>query len=160
LKSLKLKQKNIKVLVVDDEEDFANTLAQRLKLRDLKVDTAYDGEQALSKLKEVEHDVIVLDLKMPGMHGMEVLREIKKDYPDIQVIVITGHGTERAEEEARRRGGFDYLQKPADSDTLERRIKAAFKENVEEPCSIDLSEEGDLVPAWEKLKDNNNDYYQ
>jgi DNA-binding NtrC family response regulator len=106
LKSLKLKQKNIKVLVVDDEEDFANTLAQRLKLRDLKVDTAYDGEQALSKLKEVEHDVIVLDLKMPGMHGMEVLREIKKDYPDIQVIVITGHGTERDEEEAKTEDGL------------------------------------------------------
>lgn len=123
-----MKQENIKVLVVDDEEDFANTLAQRLKLRDLKVDTAYDGEQALSKLKEMEHDVIVLDLKMPGMHGMEVLQEIKKDYPDIQVIVLTGHGTDKEEEEARRLGGFDFLQKPADIDTLERRIKAAFKE--------------------------------
>ncbi len=76
-----MKQKDIKVLVVDDEKDFANTLAQRLKLRDLKVRTAYDGEQALSKLKEEEHDVIVLDLKMPGMHGMEVLQEIKKAYP-------------------------------------------------------------------------------
>jgi DNA-binding NtrC family response regulator len=123
-----MKQKDIKVLLVDDEVAFANTLAQRLKMRDFKVGTAYDGEQALLKLKEEKPDVIVLDLKLPGMQGMDVLKEIKRVYPDIQVIVQTGHGTDKDEEEVKRLGGFDFLKKPADIDHLEHKIKAAFKE--------------------------------
>ena len=130
-----MKQKDIRVLVIDDEKDFANTLAQRLKLRNLKVNTAYDGEQALIKLKGEEQDVVVLDLKMPGMHGMEVLQEIKKTYPNMQVIVLTGHGTEADEEEVKRLGGFSFLNKPADIDTLEYKIKAAFKEKVDRTLS-------------------------
>ena len=126
-----MKKKDIKVLVIDDEKDFANTLAQRLKLRNLKVNTANDGEEALVKLKEEEQDVIVLDLKMPGMHGMEVLREVKKSYPNIQVIVLTGHGNDQDEEEVKRLGGFGFLNKPADIDTLEYKIKAAFKKKVD-----------------------------
>lgn len=134
-----MKRKDIKVLIVDDEVAFANTLAQRLQIRDLKVSTAYNGEQALSKLKEEESDVIVLDLKMPGMHGMEVLQEIKKVYPNIQVIMLTGHGTDKEEEEARKLGGFDFLKKPADIDTLEHKIKAAFKEKMERTINQNLS---------------------
>ena len=126
-----MEQKDIKVLIVDDEVALANTLAQRLQMRDLKVGTAYDGEQALAKLNIDKPDVIILDLRMPGMHGMEVLREIKKVSPDIQVIVLTGHGTDKDEEEAKKLGGFDFLKKPADIETLARRIKAAFKEKCE-----------------------------
>ena len=128
---MKHKDKDIKILIVDDEIAFANTLAQRLQMRGLKVGIAYDGEQALSKLKEDELDVIVLDLKMPGMGGMEVLQEIKKAYPNIQVIMLTGHGTDKDEEQARKLGGFDFLNKPVDIDTLEQKIKAAFKEKIE-----------------------------
>jgi DNA-binding NtrC family response regulator len=123
-----LQQKDIKVLLIDDEVAFVNTLAQRLIIRDIKVSTAYDGEQALSKLLTETTDVIILDLNMPGMHGMEVLQEIKKAHPDIQVIVLTGHGTDKDEDEAKRLGGFDFLKKPVDIETLERKIKAAFKE--------------------------------
>lgn len=123
-----MKREDIKVLIVDDEVALANTLAQRLQMRDLKVVTAHDGEQALSKLKADKPDVIVLDLRMPGMHGMEVLQEIKKASPDIQVIILTAHGTDKDEEEARRLGGFDFLKKPADIETLAHKIKAAFKE--------------------------------
>lgn len=126
-----MKKKEIKVLIVDDEKDFANTLAQRLKLRHLKVCIAFNGEQALTKLKEEEQDVIVLDLQMPEMHGMEVLKKIKKTYPNIQVIVLTGHGTDKDEEEVRELGGFDFLNKPADIDTLEYKIKSAFKQKAE-----------------------------
>ncbi|HZV46735.1 MAG TPA: response regulator [Thermodesulfovibrionales bacterium] len=126
-----MEQKDIKVLIVDDEVALANTLAQRLQMRDLKVGTAYDGEQALAKLKIDKPDVIILDMRMPGMHGMEVLREIKKVSPDIQVIVLTGHGTDKDEEEAKRLGGFDFLKKPADIETLARKIKAAFQEKCE-----------------------------
>jgi len=123
-----LPQKDIKVLLIDDEVAFVNTLAQRLIIRDIKVNTAYDGEQALSKLLTEKTDVIILDLNMPGMHGMEVLREIKKAHPDIQVIVLTGHGTDKDEDEVKRFGGFGFLKKPVDIETLERTIKAAFKE--------------------------------
>jgi len=123
-----MKREDIKVLIVDDEVALANTHAQRLQMRDLKVGTAYNGEQALSKLKVDKPDVIVLDLRMPGMHGMEVLQEIKKACPDIQVIILTGHGTDKDEDEARRLGGFDFLKKPADIETLAHKIKTAFKE--------------------------------
>jgi DNA-binding NtrC family response regulator len=123
-----MKREDVNVLIVDDEVALANTVAQRLQMRGLKVGTAYDGAQALSKLKVDKPDVIVLDLRMPGMHGMEVLREIKKTCPEIQVIVLTGHGTDKDEEEAKKLGGFDFLKKPADIETLAHKIKAAFKE--------------------------------
>jgi DNA-binding response OmpR family regulator len=119
------KKKDIKVLLVDDEVDFVNTLGQRLKMRELVVDAVYDGEQALSYIKKTEPDVIVLDLKMPGLYGIEVLREIKKFNKKIQVIVLTGHGTEKDEEDARKLGGFDFLRKPADIDLLVAKIKEA-----------------------------------
>ena len=126
------KKENIKVLLVDDEEDFVNTLAQRLKMRELNVDVVYDGEQALSFIRKIEPDVIVLDLKMPGLSGIEALREIKKINPDIQVIVLTGHGTEKDEVEARQLGGFDFLHKPADIDVLLSKISEAYWERFED----------------------------
>jgi len=99
-------------------------------MRDLRVIIAHDGEQALSKTQKEEPDVIVLDLNMPGMHGMDVLREIKKVCPDTQVIILTGHGTDKEEEEATKLGGFWFLKKPTDIETLEDKIKAAFKEKT------------------------------
>ena len=120
-----MKQNELKVLIVDDEIAFANTLAQRLIMRDMQVGTACDGEQALLKVNSEKPDVIVLDLNMPGMHGMEVLKKVKNLYPDVQVIVLTGHGTEKDAEEARRLGGFDFLNKPADIDQLASKIRKA-----------------------------------
>jgi DNA-binding NtrC family response regulator len=125
-----MKREGITVLLVDDEVAFTRTLAQRLMMRDLRVIIAYDGEQALSKIKQEEPDVIVLDLNMPGMHGMDVLRETKKICPDTQVIILTGHGTDKDEEEVIRLGGFGFLKKPIDIETLEHKIKAAFKEKT------------------------------
>lgn len=126
------KKENIKVLLVDDEENFVNTLAQRLRIRGLNVDVVYDGEQALSYILKIEPDVIVLDLKMPGLNGIGVLREIKKFNPDIQVIVLTGHGTENDEVEARELGGFDFLRKPAAIDLLLSKISEAYWEKFED----------------------------
>lgn len=121
-------QAGIKVLIVDDEVALANTLAQRLKMRDLQVETVYNGEEALSRLKQEEPDVMVLDLRMPGMQGMEVLKEVKKTHSHIQVIILTGHGTDKEEEEARSLGGFGFLKKPADIEILADKIKDAFRE--------------------------------
>jgi DNA-binding NtrC family response regulator len=148
------KNKDIKVLLVDDEEAFVSTLAQRLKMRELNVNTVYDGEQALAKVKSEEPDVMVLDLKMPGLHGMEVLKEIRKAYPNMQVIILTGHGTEKDEEEARRLGGFDFLRKPADIETLVGKIKEAYSEKIERLMSaIAFAEEGEFDTARKIIKE-------
>jgi len=148
------RNKDIKVLLVDDEEAFVNTLAQRLKMRELNVETVYDGEQALSQVKSKEPDVMVLDLKMPGLHGMEVLREIRKSHPNMQVIILTGHGTEKDEEEARRLGGFDFLRKPADIDTLIGKIKEAYAEKLERAMTaIAFAEEGEFDTARKIIRE-------
>lgn len=148
-----MKKKDIKVLLVDDEVEFVNTLAQRLKMRDLLVDTVYDGPQALDFIRKIEPDVIVLDLKMPGLHGIEVLREIKKTRADIQVIILTGHGTDKDEEEARKLGGFDFLHKPADIDLLLAKIKEAFQEKLERAMTaIAFAEEGIFDRAQRIIK--------
>jgi DNA-binding NtrC family response regulator len=142
------KKKDIKVLLVDDEVQFVDTLAQRLRLRELKVDVVYDGAQALDFVRRTEPDVIVLDLKMPGLHGIEVLREVKARRPEVQVIILTGHGTDKDEEEAQRLGGFDFLHKPAEIDLLVAKIKEAFNEKVERTMNaIAFAEGGDIDSA-------------
>ena len=109
---------SVKVLYVDDEEDFVRTLAERMDMRDLGGDVALSGQEALAMLEEERPDVMVLDLRMPGIDGLEVLRRVKKAYPEIEVIILTGHGSEQDEEEARRLGAFDYLRKPVELETL------------------------------------------
>ena len=147
------KKKDIKVLLVDDEVDFVNTLAQRLRMRELIVDTVYDGEQALSFIKKIEPDVIVLDLKMPGLYGIDVLREIKKFNANIQVIVLTGHGNEKDEQEARKLGGFDFLRKPADIDLLVAKIKEAHWEKIERAMTAAaFAEEGEFDTAQKIIR--------
>ena len=120
----------LRILLVDDEKEFVESLSERMALRDLKADVAYDGDQALKALKEEEPDVMVLDLKMPGIDGMEVLRRVKKAYPEVQVIILTGHGSEKSEKEARTLGTFEYLQKPIKIDALMKNIKRAFMEKT------------------------------
>ena len=138
-----MSKKEIKVLLVDDEVEFVDTLGQRLKMRGLAVDIVYDGEQALSFVRKTEPDVMVLDLKMPGLHGIEVLKEVKKLKPHVQVIILTGHGTDKDDEAARQLGGFDFMRKPADIDLLVAKIKEAFSEKVERAMTaITFAEEG------------------
>jgi len=147
------KKKDIKVLLVDDEKAFVDTLAQRLSMRELIVDKVYDGEQALSYIQKMDPDVIVLDLKMPGLHGIEVLREIKKIKHEIQVIILTGHGTDKDEEEAKKLGGFDFLRKPADIDLLISKIKEAFMEKFERAMTAAaFAEEGYFEQAQKIMK--------
>jgi len=124
-------KKVIKVLLVDDEVEFVTTLAERLRPRELKVDAVFDGTQALAFIGKTEPDVIVLDLMRPGLHGIDVLREIRKAHPKVQVIILTGHGTDQDDDAARKLGGFDFLRKPAELDLLVRKIKEAFQEKVE-----------------------------
>ncbi|MHB8790501.1 MAG: response regulator [Desulfobulbaceae bacterium] len=138
----------MKVLLVDDEETYVQTLSERLKMRDLKNDTVYDGSRAIEFVDENEPDVMVLDLKMPGIDGMEVLRQVKKKYPNIQVIILTGHGTDRDEDESRRLGVYDFLKKPVDIEELVGRIKAAYKEKIQNTmAAAAFAEEGEFETA-------------
>jgi DNA-binding response OmpR family regulator len=123
--------KEFKVLMVDDEEDFVKTLDERMKMRNLDSAVALDGEQALQKMSQDVPDVMVLDLKMPGIDGMEVLRKVRQAYPLVQVVMLTGHGSEKDEAEARRLGAFEYLQKPVPIETLVKVLKAAYKKKLE-----------------------------
>ena len=113
-----MKKEKLKILLVDDEKEFVESLSERLELRNLEADIAYDGEQALEAMKEGRHDVMVLDLRMPGIDGIEVLRRAKKRNPDVQVVVLTGHGTEKDEEQAKKLGASAYMKKPVDIDHL------------------------------------------
>jgi DNA-binding response OmpR family regulator len=140
--------KDMKVLLVDDEEEFVKALAERLKMRDLRSDTVLDGEEALSYVEGQEPDVMVLDLKMPGIDGMEVLRQVRKAYPNIQVIILTGHGSEKHEEEAKRLGAFDYLEKPVNLDVLVKKMKAAYRRKMEDTMvAATFAEAGDFESA-------------
>lgn len=140
--------KDMKVLLVDDEEEFVKALAERLKMRDLRSDTVLDGEEALSFVEDQEPDVMVLDLKMPGIDGMEVLRQVRKAYPNLQVIILTGHGTEKHEEEAKRLGAFDYLEKPVNLDVLVKKMKAAYRRKLEDTMvAATFAEAGDFESA-------------
>jgi len=140
----------IKILLVDDEEKFVKTLSDRIQLRDQTSDIALNGEQALKSVDEDLPDVMVLDLKMPGMDGLEVLRRVKKANPEIQVIILTGRGTEKDEKEARRLGAFEYLQKPVEIETLMQHIRRAFKSKVESSMvAATFAEAGDFNSAKE-----------
>jgi len=121
----------IRVLLVDDEEDYVQAMAERMDMRDLQSQVALSGEEALQALETDPPDVIVLDLRMPGMQGMEVLERVRKDHPHIQVIILTGHGGEREEKEARRLGAFEYFQKPADTGALVDTIRGAWRRSVQ-----------------------------
>ena len=150
--------REIKLLLVDDEKDFIKTLSERLNMRELKSDTAFSGEEAMAFVDDKGPDIMILDLKMPGIDGMEVLRRVKQKYPDIQVIILTGHGSDRDEEEARRIGVFDYLKKPVDIDLLVDRIKRAHKLKFQQTMSaVAFAEAGEPEMAREMLKDEDKD---
>lgn len=146
--------KEMKVLLVDDEEEFVKTLAERIKMRELKSDVALDGEQALKMMDKDLPDVMVLDLKMPGIDGMEVLRRTKEAYPGVQIIMLTGHGSEEDEKEARRLGVFEYLQKPVELEKLIRTVTKAYKSKFESSMSAAaFAEAGDFNTARKILED-------
>lgn len=114
-------------LLVDDEKEFVQTLSDRLTTRDLESAIIYDGEEALSYIEKYEPDVMVLDMKMPGINGMEVLRKTKKECPHVEVIILTGHGSEKDRVTAMDLGAFAYLKKPVDIEILAKTMKDAYK---------------------------------
>ena len=129
-----------KVLLVDDETEFLETLVKRLTKRRLDVIGTTSGGEALSILAETPVDVVVLDVKMPGMDGIETLKEIKKLRPSVEVIMLTGHANVEVAIQGMELGAFDYLMKPMDIDELLYKLQDAYKKKLcseeDEECAI------------------------
>lgn len=117
----------LNVLVVDDEEEFATTLVERLQLRHIDARLAKDGDEALAAIAQDRPAVVLLDVLMPGISGIQVLQRIKRNDPAIQVILLTGHGSTRDGIRGMQLGAFDYMMKPVDIDHLMERMGAAFE---------------------------------
>ena len=116
-----------KVVLVDDEREYVETLSERLQMRDMGTNIVYDGKEALSVLDKEEPEVMVLDLKMPGIDGMEVLRHIREEHPKVKVIVMTGQGSEEDKESCMKLGAFAYLEKPVDVEVLAQIMRKAYQ---------------------------------
>ncbi|NQT39598.1 MAG: response regulator [Planctomycetes bacterium] len=119
--------KQLKILLVDDEEDLTSTMVERLGLRDFQVEAATSGIDALKRVSEGDFDVLVLDVKMPGIGGLQVMAEIKRQHLDLPVILLTGHGSAADAERGMKEGASDYLMKPIDIDTLVEKIRNAVQ---------------------------------
>ena len=146
-------KEDIKILLVDDEKQFVDTLSERLEMRGFTARVAYDGPQALEMVK-MPTDVIVLDLRMPGMDGFEVLRAVKKSNPDVQVIILTGHGGDAEEKTAYRMGAYSFLRKPMDIDDLLSSIRIAYRDKVENTMvAVAMAEAGDFDSAKDVLRE-------
>jgi len=116
---------DIKVLLVDDEPHFIKMLAERLEGRGFNVETAGGGSEAIDKVKGEPYDAIILDLLMPDMDGLETLKQLKEVNPDLQIILLTGHGTIDQGVEAMKLGAMDFVEKPADFQELLEKIRKA-----------------------------------
>jgi DNA-binding NtrC family response regulator len=123
-------EKGPRVLLVDDEEKFLDVLSQRLGTRGIDAETSTSGEEALVKIKNKNFDAIVLDVMMPGMGGMETLKRIKKENPEVQIIMLTGRGTVDKAVEAMKEGAIEFLEKPADINKLLDKIGEAKEKKI------------------------------
>jgi CheY-like chemotaxis protein/cytidylate kinase len=115
-----------KLLLVDDEREFVQTLSERLSMRDIDSAVVYDGESALDLMATDDPEVMILDLKMPGIDGFEVLRKTKATRPNVEVVILTGHGSEEDKATCMNLGAFAYLQKPVDIEELSATLKQAY----------------------------------
>ena len=120
----------MKMLLVDDESDFRNTLLKRMQRRNVDVHGVESGEAALAWLAREAVDVVILDVRMPGMDGIDTLRAIKKHHPLTEVIMLTGHASMEVAIQGMELGAFDYLMKPMDMDELLYKAEDAFKKKT------------------------------
>ncbi|MGA2466186.1 MAG: response regulator [Thermodesulfobacteriota bacterium] len=134
------------ILIVDDEKNIRLTLSQALKILEVETDTAANGEEALAKLKEREFGLILLDLKMPGMDGMEVLRRVREIRPDIRIIIITAYGTVESAVEAMKLGAVDFIQKPFSPEEIRELVSRVMdREKLDEQKVVDYGSSLELA---------------
>ena len=129
-----------RVVIVDDEKDFVEMFALRLQGQGEKVSTAHSGKKALEVLENTIIDVVILDIRMPGMDGIDTLKQIKQLHPIVEVIMLTGHGSTETAVEGMKLGAFDYMIKPADFDDIKIKIKNARKRKDEQEERIRQAE--------------------
>jgi len=130
----------VKILIVDDEKDFVEMFSLRLTRQGEKVSTAYSGQEALDLLEKTPIDVVILDIRMPGMDGIETLKKIKAAHPLVEVIMLTGHGSTETAVEGLKEGAFDYLMKPADFEDISKKLANAWKHKDEQEERIRKAE--------------------
>ncbi|MCW8799524.1 MAG: response regulator [Desulfobacter sp.] len=130
----------VKILIVDDEKDFVEMFSLRLTRQGEKVSVAYSGQEALDLLEKTKIDVVILDIRMPGMDGIETLKKIKSSYPLVEVIMLTGHGSTETAVEGMKEGAFDYLLKPADFEDISEKVANAWKRKDEQEERIRKAE--------------------
>ena len=119
-----------KVMIVDDEEDFLETIVKRLKARGIEVTGAESGYKALELVDDGNFDVVILDVKMPGLDGIETLREMKKKKPLVEVIMLTGHASVESGIQGMQLGAFDYVMKPVALDELLEKMRQAYERKL------------------------------
>lgn len=127
----------IKLLIVDDESRFLNAIATRLRKRGFDVNTATNGPDAIALAHEEKFDIALLDLKMPGMDGSEVLRLLKNEHDFLEAIILTGHGSLESAVELTKLGAFGYLPKPYELDKLIETLKEAYEARLKKKFSAD-----------------------
>ena len=125
-----------KMVLVDDEKEFVETLSERLLMRDMGAAVVYNGEQALSLMEKEEPEVMVLDLKMPGINGIALLHRVREEHPNVEVIVLTGQGSEEDEKACLDMGAFAYLEKPVDVDVLAKTMREAYRKVRERGSNV------------------------
>jgi len=135
----------IRVLIVDDEKDFVEMLSLRLTDEGHVVRAAYNAEEGLAVLKQDEPDVVLLDIRMPGMDGIAALRMIVRDHPLVEVVLLTGHGSVDTAVAGLKLGAFDYLQKPAQYTELLKVLQAARERKTEQEERIRKAEARSLL---------------
>ena len=114
-----------RILIVDDETEFLEVIRERLATRGIEADTSESAEEALAKIETQIYDAVILDLQMPGIDGIEALKLIREKRPELQVILLTGHATVEKGIEAMKSGAMDFIEKPADLESLRKKIMAA-----------------------------------
>lgn len=122
--------KTARVLIVDDEEAFANNIAKLISKRGYDIKTVYNGQSAIEALDEMDFDVIILDLKMPGLDGLATLKIIKGKQPGVEVIILTGHGSMDSGIDGIQLGAFDFIMKPVRFDDLYEKIRQAYQRKL------------------------------
>lgn len=125
-----------RLLIVDDEEQFVEALSERLSMRDYDVTTSLTGEDAIEKITNYNFDVVILDVRLPGIDGTEVLQEMKNLKPLTEVIMLTAHGTVEMAIEGMKLGAFDFLIKPCETEDLTAKIDKALDRKAEQEDRI------------------------
>lgn len=132
--------KEYNVLVVDDEEDFREIIMKKLNKRGLHCESAADGDTALNILNPYKHDVVLLDVKMPGKNGIQTLKEAKKIAPMTEIVMLTGHASVESGIDGIKYGAFDYLMKPIDTDRLIEVLDAAYERKHTQQEKIEMAQ--------------------